>query len=77
LDGGEPRLDSEQRLVDGALYGKQLAAGDLGGGRNGVVGRVWVGLVIKMEVLMDASLAEGNLVSHAESVDHRIVLVAK
>jgi hypothetical protein len=77
LDGGESRLDPEQRLIYGALNREQLAGGDLGGRHTWVVRRVWMRLVVKMEVLMNAGLAERNLVGHAESVNDGVVLVAK
>jgi hypothetical protein len=77
LHGGKTRLNPEQRLVDGSLNGQQLAGGDLSGRHPRVVRRVWVRLVVKMEVLVHAGLAQRHLVGHAERVNHRVVLVAK
>lgn len=73
LRRGDRVLHALQGLGDRALDGEQLALAQtrLPIRRVGHLG------VVKMEVLVDASLAEGHLVHHTEGVDDGVVLVAE
>ena len=54
-------------LADGLVDGEQIAGGAV---------LALVSLVVVSQVLVYAGLAERQLMAHAESVDHRVVLIA-
>ena len=67
LNVAEDHLHAVKGLADGLVDGEQVAGG---------AGLALVSLVVVAQVLVDAGLAERQLMAHAESVDHRVVLIA-